>query len=363
MRSLSVRIKEKDGTMAETTSRALELLALLQTHRHWPSSDLVARLGVTARTLRRDIDRLRTLGYRVIATRGAIGGYQLEAGPELPPLLLTDEEAVAMAIGLRSYATEGIAGGEVTALTALAKLEHLLPRELRRQVNALSAHVQPLRRDEPQVSAELLGQLALACRDRDRIRFHYTARDGSETDRLVEPHSIVSSSRHWFLVAWDVTRDAWRTFRIDRISRFFDTRVRFEERDLPSEDAAEFIEVAVARLGAIHQHADAVMDVPLDAMRSRFGAWADGAEAVGNDRTRWPIGGESFEAMFGALAWIEGGVGYRIENNPEFAAFVREAAIRMLRAAEEGADRDEKQVEAGPRPASPNGGHGAAGSI
>ena len=319
--------------MSETTSRALELLALLQTHRHWPSRELAERLEVTGRTLRRDIDRLRTLGYRVTATRGSIGGYQLEAGSELPPLLLDDEEAVAMAIGLRSYATEGIAGGEVTALTALAKLEQLLPPELRRRVNALSAHVTPLRRDVPQVSAELLGQLALVCRDRERIRFHYESRDGSETDRLVEPHSIVSSSRHWFLVAWDLTRADWRTFRIDRISRFFDTRVRFEPRDLPADDAAEFISAAVSQLTEIRQHADVIMELPLDAMRARFGPWAEGAEAVDDSHTRWPIGGEFFEVLVSALAWIEAGVDYRIEGNPDFAAYLEETAKRMLRAA------------------------------
>ncbi|AWB87910.1 helix-turn-helix transcriptional regulator [Mycetocola zhujimingii] len=318
--------------MSATTSRALELLALLQTHRHWPSSDLIQRLGVTARTLRRDIDRLRTLGYRVTATRGSIGGYQLEAGQELPPLSLTEEEAVAMAIGLRAYATEGIADGEVTALTALAKLEHLLPAELRRRVNALSAHVQPLRRDTPQVSAELLGQLALVCRDRDRIRFHYEARDGCQTDRLVEPHSLVSSSRHWFLVAWDVTRADWRTFRVDRMTRFFDTRVRFDARDLPAEDAAEFIQVAVSQLAEPRLLADVVMAIPLEQMRARFGPWSDGAEAVDDGHTRWPLGGGSFEELISALAWVEQGVEYRIEGNDEFAEFVREAATRMLRA-------------------------------
>jgi predicted DNA-binding transcriptional regulator YafY len=332
MRPLSVRIVSEDEIMSETTSRALELLALLQTHRHWPSRELAARLDVTARTLRRDIDRLRTLGYQVTSTRGSIGGYQLEAGSELPPLLLDDEEAVAMAIGLRSYATEGIADGEVTALTALAKLEHLLPPDLRRRVNALSAHVQPLRRDLPQVSAELLGQLALVCRDRDRIRFHYASRDGSETDRLVEPHSIVSSSRHWFLVAWDAHRADWRTFRIDRISRFFNTRVRFEQRALPAEDAAEFIQVAVSQLTEVRQHADVIMELPLEVMRGRFGPWAVGAEAVDETHTRWPIGGESFEELSAALAWIESGVDYHIEGNEEFAAFVHEAAKRMLRA-------------------------------
>jgi predicted DNA-binding transcriptional regulator YafY len=215
--------------MSQTTSRTLELLSLLQTHRHWKGPELAARLGVTARTLRRDVERLRELGYTVSATRGPIGGYQLEGGADMPPLLLTDDEAVALAIGLRAYAVGGIADGELTALTALAKIEQILPSELRRRVNAL-ADVQPMRRDVPRVSAELLGQLALACRDGDRIRFSYTARNGAETGRLVEPHSIVSSSRHWFLVAWDLERADWRTFRVDRIRRFHDTRVRAPKR-------------------------------------------------------------------------------------------------------------------------------------
>ena len=319
--------------MSQTTSRALELLTLLQTHRHWPGPELAARLGVTARTLRRDIERLRDLGYSVTATRGSIGGYQLEGGADMPPLLLTDDEAVALAIGLRSYASEGIADGELTALTALAKLEQLLPPELRRRVNAL-ADVRPMRRRSvPRVPADLLGQLALVCRDRDRIRFHYAARDGAETERVVEPHSIVSSSRHWFLVAWDLDRADWRTFRVDRMSRFFNTRVRGPERELPAEDAAEFVQAAVAALGDVRQTADVVMDIPLDVMTARFGPWAEGATADGPQATRWPIGGESFEAMIGALAWVEAGVEYRIEGNPAFAAFAREVAERMRRAA------------------------------
>ncbi|MBG6239764.1 putative DNA-binding transcriptional regulator YafY [Mycetocola sp. CAN_C7] len=318
--------------MSHTTSRALELLTLLQTHRHWPGPELAGRLGVTARTLRRDIERLRELGYTVTATRGSIGGYQLEGGADMPPLLLTDDEAVALAIGLRSYATEGIDDGELTALTALAKLEQLLPPELRRRVNAL-ADVQPMRRpDVPRVPADLLGQLALACRDRDRIRFHYQARNGAESERLVEPHSIVSSSRYWFLVAWDLDRDAWRTFRVDRTSRFFNTRVRGPERTLPAEDAAEFIQAAVSSLDEVRQTADVVMELSLDAMTTRFGPWSEGATAEGENATRWPIGGDSCEAMIGALAWVEDGVEYRIEGNPEFSRFVDEAARRMLRA-------------------------------
>jgi predicted DNA-binding transcriptional regulator YafY len=331
MRSLFVLFAEHNESMSRTTSRTLELLSLLQTHRHWKGPELAARLGVTARTLRRDIERLRALGYTVSATLGSVGGYQLEGGAGMPPLLLTDDEAVALAIGLRSYASGGIADGELTALTALAKIEQILPPDLRRRVNAL-ADVQPLPRDVPRVPAELLGQLALACRDGDRIRFGYTTRDGAESTRVVEPHSIVSSSRSWFLVAWDLDRADWRTFRVDRMNRFLNTRVRTPKRELPAEDAAEFVQAAVASLGQARQTADAVLDLPLEAMMARFGPWSEGATAAGAHRTRWPIGGESFEAMMAALAWIEDGVEYWIEGNPDFAAFVNEAAGRMLRA-------------------------------
>ena len=320
--------------MSQTTSRTLELLSLLQTHRHWRGPELAERLGVTARTLRRDVERLRDLGYTVSATRGSIGGYQLEGGADMPPLLLTDDEAVALAIGLRSYASGGIADGELTALTALAKIEQILPPELRRRVNAL-ADVQPMRRDAPRVPAELLGQLALACRDGDRIRFHYTARDGAESARVVESHSIVSSSRHWFLVAWDLDRADWRTFRVDRMTGFFNTRVRAPKRNLPAADAAEFLQAAVAALDDVRQTASVAMELPLDAMTERFGPWAEGASADGPNRTRWPIGGEFFETMVASLVWIEAGVEYRVEGNPAFAAFVRESASRMLRAAQD----------------------------
>lgn len=318
--------------MAETTSRALELLNLLQTHRHWPGSQLAERLGVTARTLRRDIERLRLLGYRVTATKGANGGYQLEAGSELPPLLLTDDEAVAMAIGLRSFASQGIADGEQTALTALAKLENLLPTELRRRVNALGQS-QPMNRDVPRVSPEMLGVLALACRDHERLRFHYVSAGGTASERRVEPHSLVSSARYWFLLVWDLDRGDWRTFRVDRMSAVFNTRVYFTERELPTGDAAEFIEAALSSLVSAKEKADVIIDLPLERMREYFGVWAQGAEAVDATSTRWPVAGARFEDMVAALPWIEHGVEYRITNNDGFSAFVRELAERMLRAA------------------------------
>ncbi|MGX5680011.1 helix-turn-helix transcriptional regulator [Schumannella luteola] len=319
--------------MSDTTaaSRILSLLSLLQTHRHWGGAELSERLGVTDRTLRRDIERLRGLGYRIESVPGAGGGYRLEAGAAMPPLLLTDVEAVTMAVGLRIAATQGLVDGELTTLTALAKLEQVLPSALRERVNALSSAVSPTRSDRPTVSPETLGQLALACRDGERIRFHYVDGAGVETRRSVEPHSLVPAGRHWFLVGWDLQRDDWRTFRIDRVSSVLGTRVRAEPRSLPAEDAAEFVRSALRGLPA-SQSALVEIEMPLDEMVARFGQYSAGVEAVDAGTVRWPISGSSLEELAAALVWIPAGVGYRILDNDDLAAFVAEAAARMIRA-------------------------------
>jgi len=319
--------------MSDTTtaSRVLTLLNLLQTHRHWAGVELAERLGVTPRTLRRDVDRLRELGYRVESAPGSGGGYQLGAGAALPPLLLTDDEAVTMAIGLRVAATQGLVDAQVTTLTALAKLEQLLPAALRSRVNALAGHVKPMAPSSPAVSPEILGQLALACRDRDRIRFHYTAADGAETERAVEPHSLVASERYWFLVCWDLHREDWRTFRVDRLERFFNTRLRFEPRELPAEDAAEFVAAAISS-GQQAVVADVVMQLSVDAMRNYFGPWARDAEPAGDGQTRWPVGGRTDHEVVASLVWIPEGVEYELNAGDSTRAFVRDAAERMLRA-------------------------------
>ena len=223
--------------MSDTTTRALSLLNLLQTHRHWPGTELAERLGVTERTVRRDVERLRELGYRIESAPGVAGGYRLEAGSAVPPLLLTDEEAVAMAIGLRVAAAQRLVGGPETALTALAKLEQVLPAPLRRRVTALADAVQPagIRTGEA-VSTEVLGELALACRDHERVRFTYTAASGEVSQRRVEPYTLAPADRHWYLLCWDVEREDWRTFRVDRVSghRAHARAVRAAARSRPS---------------------------------------------------------------------------------------------------------------------------------
>jgi predicted DNA-binding transcriptional regulator YafY len=245
------------------TERALHLLSLLQTHTFWPGTELCTRLDVSARTLRRDVDRLRALGYPVDATPGPAGGYRLAAGAHLPPLLLDDDEAVAIAVGLRAAASESIDGMEETSVRALAKLEQVLPDRLRRRVRAVHANVTPLRwAPDTAVDGDALAVLALACRDGEQVRFGYQARDGESTRRLVEPHQLVVTDHRWYLVAWDVRRDDWRTFRLDRMTDARLAGVRFRARGIPGGDAAAFVAQSIRSMPQPHE---AVLDVRGDA--------------------------------------------------------------------------------------------------
>jgi len=249
----------------DPTSRALQLLSLLQTHRFWLCAEIAARLDVTERTVRRDVERLRDLGYPVDATPGKYGGYRLASGAHLPPLILDDDEAVAVAVGLRYAAAAAISGMEETSLTALTKIETLLPHRLRRRVSALHSSVSSLPQpDGAVVDAEALSVLAAACRDREHVRFDYRGVDGQSTRRLVEPQQLVTAGRRWYLVAWDQHRLAWRTFRLDRFRELRSTGSHFTPRDLPGGDAAAFVATA---LGPTPRHHDAVL-----AIRATFAA-------------------------------------------------------------------------------------------
>jgi predicted DNA-binding transcriptional regulator YafY len=316
--------------VAETTSRTLALLNLLQSHRQWSGPELAERLGITDRTLRRDVERVRELGYRVEAVRGPLGGYRLEAGGQLPPLLLTDDEAVTMAIGLRVAAQYGLVDGELTTQTALAKFEQVLPSALRRRVNALATSVQAETPRSPTVSQELLGELALACRDLERIRFSYEDGRGDRTERVVEPNALVSASRNWFLVGWDLRRGDWRTFRVDRMAKLFGTRLRFPPRELPG-GAAAHVANSVAALRR-RTRLDVILQMPLAEARAAFGPWGAQAEPVDASTTRWRVEAESDEHAFGALAWIPAGVAYRLEGDEKLLEFIRAAGSRAAAA-------------------------------
>ncbi|GGA55098.1 transcriptional regulator [Pseudoclavibacter endophyticus] len=318
--------------MSDTTARALELLNLLQTHRHWPGPELAERLRVTERTVRRDVERLRELGYRIESSPGSAGGYRLEAGAAVPPLLLTDEEAIAMAIGLRIAASGRLVSGAETTLTALAKLERVLPSPLRRRVNALADAVLPAGiQAGAAVSSEVIGELALACRDHERVRFAYTAASGAATRRRVDPHALVPADRHWYLLAWDLDRADWRTFRVDRLERVEHTRVLFEPRPISPEEIEARVLAARGYLRT-PAAAEIVIDLPLDRVREAFGPWAQGAVAEGEQRTRWRAGGHDWRDVMYACSWVPEGVTYRVEFGAGGPDEMREALERMLAA-------------------------------
>jgi predicted DNA-binding transcriptional regulator YafY len=239
-----------DTPAMDPTVRLLRLLALLQQRQDWTSAELGERLGVTERTVRRDVTRLRDLGYAVDASPGRDGGYRLRAGSALPPLVLTDDEAVILAIGLRAATLSGLAGSGETAVAALAKLEGLLPNRLRDRVTALGEDVVSLA--APGFGATdpaVLAALALACRRRERVALGYTDAQGTATRRDIEPYRVVHAGRRWYLVARDVRRDAWRTFRIDRVrdAELLGGRVSFVDPPDPAALVSEAVTAAVYR--------------------------------------------------------------------------------------------------------------------
>ncbi|AZS46137.1 MULTISPECIES: helix-turn-helix transcriptional regulator [Microbacterium] len=257
------------------TGRALQLLSLLQTNRFWPCAELAARLGVTERTVRRDLDRLRELGYPVDSTSGRYGGYRLATGAHVPPLILDDEEAVAVAIGLRYAAEAAISGIEETSLRALAKIEALLPHRLRRRVSALHSSVASLGRvvDDDVIHPESLSVFAAACRDHEHVRFDYRRTREEHSRRHVEPHQLVTAGRRWYLVAWDRDRGDWRTFRLDRIQAPRPVGTRFPARTVPGGDAAEFVARSIGRTARDHA-ATLVIHMPYAEIEGVL-RWAD----------------------------------------------------------------------------------------
>ncbi|MFD6390079.1 helix-turn-helix transcriptional regulator [Nocardia sp. NPDC060259] len=226
--------------MSETSARLLRLLSLLQTHRAWSGAELATKLDVTARTVRRDIERLRGLGYPVQALQGT-AGYRLGAGASMPPLLLDDEEAVAVAVGLRTTSGGTVTGIEDASLRALAKLEQVLPSRLRHRLSTLQQSMVRVAAEAPRVPSERLLAIADACRRQERLRFDYTDHTGRISVRDTEPDSLVNVSRHWYLVAWDVDRADWRSFRVDRLRPRIPTGPRFTPRPLPGGDAATYL--------------------------------------------------------------------------------------------------------------------------
>jgi predicted DNA-binding transcriptional regulator YafY len=283
-----------------SSARMLQLLSLLQTHRYWPGPELAGRLEVSDRTLRRDVERLRELGYPVHAVRGVAGGYQLQAGAAMPPLLLDDEEAVAIVVGLQAAAGGMVAGIEETSVRALGKVVQVMPPRLRRRVDALRSYsvpaVFPASPSDATVDAGMLATLAQACRDEERVRFGYRTRDGAAMGRSVEPHRLVTVGRRWYLVGWDLTRHDWRSFRVDRMSAATATGERFRPRRLPAADAAEFVKSGL-RSSSQRHHVSVRVRTDAAAVRRHVGRWGEVEDLDGTqcrltmevDDLAWPL--------------------------------------------------------------------------
>ncbi|MFC0601034.1 helix-turn-helix transcriptional regulator [Streptomyces palmae] len=318
--------------MANTSTRTLRLLSLLQTHRYWPGDELADRLGVSVRTLRRDIDRLRELGYPVQAQRGVDGGYQLAAGAALPPLVIDDEEAVALAVGLQAAAEGAMEGIAEASVRALAKVVQVMPARLRSRVEALRAMTVPA--DQGGLVGEGVhpGELtvvALACRDSEGLRFSYTAADGRQSERQVEPHRLVRLGRRWYLVAYDLTRHDWRSFRLDRLTAPRGSGVRFRPRELPAADAAAFVRAGLDSVPRTYQ-VDVLVEAPAATVEERIGRWS-GVEEVDADRCRVRMTSESLDWPAMALGAL--GADFRVLDPPELLDLISDWGIRFDRAA------------------------------
>ncbi|BDT97859.1 MULTISPECIES: helix-turn-helix transcriptional regulator [Nocardia] len=317
--------------MNDTPARLLRLLSLLQTPREWPGSELAERLGVTDRTVRRDIDRLRELGYPVTATLGAAGGYRLAAGAAMPPLLVEDDEAVAIAVGLRAAAGSAVAGIEEASVRALAKVEQVLPAKLRRRVRVFAAALTPPTGDGPTADPEVLATLAATVANRERVRFAYRDETGAETRRNAEPVGLVPARRRWYLVGYDLDRAGWRVYRVDRIDRPQPTAARFAPRPLPAADPAAYVTGRRTDWGTpafrlrltIHASADRVAGrlgdgpgeiIPIDARTCRI-------DTVRDDAPEWLA-----HRLLGL------GADFQVHEPPELIAQLRAIADRAERA-------------------------------
>jgi predicted DNA-binding transcriptional regulator YafY len=315
--------------MRETSSRLLDLLSLLQARRDWPGAELAERLEVSGRTIRRDVGRLRGLGYPVESLTGPAGGYRLRAGAAMPPLLLDEGEAIAIAVGLRTAARSSVAGIEETSIRALVKLEQVLPAHLRRRVAALGSATVAGTVTGPTVDPQHLTTIAAACRDSECLRFEYRSREGAVTRRELEPHSLVNLGRRWYLVGWDRRREDWRTFRVDRIRRPAATGTRFATRTLPAKDAGAYVEQSIAGAGNRYE-ARVTVHAPADEIAQRI-PWVAGAlEPIDAHRCEYRTSDVDLDWLALRIAML--GVDVDVDGPPELIAQLDVLARRLRRA-------------------------------
>lgn len=316
--------------MLDTSARLLQLLALLQARRLWTGPDLAERLGVTVRTVRRDVDRLRSLGYPVESSSGVAGGYHLGAGAELPPLLLDDEEAVAMALALRTVGGGTVAGFEDAALSALAKLERVLPDRLRERMRAVHGGVAALHFDGARVSAEVLVSLASASREHWRVAFGYVDLRGTASERQVEPHGLVHAGVRWYLVAYDLDRADWRTFRVDRIVGEPVMGAPFLPRAVPGGSVADYVSRTVSS-APYRVQARVLLHAPRHEVAAQVPPLAGFLTECGSERCVLECGGPSAETVAVYVASL--GHDFEVLEPEELHEVFAQLAGRLRRAA------------------------------
>jgi predicted DNA-binding transcriptional regulator YafY len=316
--------------MVTTSARLLRLLTLLQARRYWTGRELAERLEITERSVRRDVDRLRSLGYPINATSGVAGGYQLGQGAELPPLLLEDDEALAVSLGLRSAAGGTVTGMEEAAVRALAKLEQVLPPRLQKRVKAMHSAVVPLHFEGPAIDPQLLATIAGACRDQERLSFAYGDRAERQSERTIEPHGLVHAGRRWYLVAWDVDRDDWRTFRVDRVQGKANTGRRFTRRPIPGGDLAAYLSRSIATKPYPFV-ARVIIHAPREVIAQRVPPLTARVERLDAKRCQLESGGGSLAGLALHIALL--GYDFEVLDPPELRDHLRTLATRMRKAA------------------------------
>ncbi len=316
--------------MPKTAGRLLQLLSLLHTRRFWRGEELAEELRVTARSVRRDAERLRELGYPIHASGGVGGGYRLGAGRELPPLPLEDDEAIAVAIGLREAAAGSITGVEEAAVRALTKLESVLPQRLRRRVNALQAVSVRLGDQTPRIDAALLSTVASACRDSLELRFTYRSHGDVESRRAVEPYRLVHTRLRWYLVAWDLGRGAWRTFRVDRIAPRPLPGRTFTPRPLPADDLAAWVSQSVST-DVYRYRAKVTLHLSAEEAGQKLSGVAARIEPLSADRCLMHTGSDSLEGLAFHLGFL--GFEFEVHEPPELRDHLLRLSQRLGRAA------------------------------
>ncbi|MEE6259518.1 helix-turn-helix transcriptional regulator [Plantactinospora sonchi] len=315
--------------MLETSVRLLRLLSLLQVRRDWSGADLARQLGVTTRTVRNDVERLRLLGYHVHSSTGITGGYRLAAGTAMPPLLLDDDEVMAVAVGLRAAAAGTVTGIEETSLRALTKLEQTLPARLRHRLDVLRQATVSAAGGGPTVDASTLTTIAAACRDHQQLRFDYQGHDGGSGTRRVEPHRLVYTGHRWYLLGWDRDREDWRTFRADRIRPRLPSGPRFIPRE-PPEDAARHVVRGTGSLAWRHP-ARVRLHASAEAVADRVPPAAGLLHPVDGESCLLETGSNSLPNLVGFLTGL--GVGFEVLDPPELRTLLRELADRYRAAA------------------------------